>query len=104
MLIHNVFFWLRNDLSEADRATFVAELQKLSQIAYLERGDIGVPAKTESRPVIDHSFDFAASFQFKSMEDHDFYQKGCPEHARFVSACKPLWEKVVIYDIAPMSL
>jgi len=37
---------------------------------------------------------------FKSLEDHEFYQTKCEHHARFVSTCQSLWERVVVYDIA----
>ncbi|MDA1045237.1 MAG: Dabb family protein [Verrucomicrobia bacterium] len=51
----------------------------------------------------DHSFDYAATLHFKSLADHDFYQKDCPEHARFVSTCKSFWERVLIYDVDSLS-
>ncbi len=103
MLIHNVYFWLRRELSAADRAVFADELKKLAKLAYLESGVAGSPAATEKRTVTDHTFDYAISLHFKSMADHDFYQKECPDHARFVTVCKPFWERVVIYDVAPPS-
>ena len=103
MLIHNVFFWLRKDLSSAERALFDSEVRRLAEISYLERGYVGTPAPTEHRPVTDHSFDYSASLHFKSLEEHDFYQAECKEHARFVETCKPLWERVVIYDTSPLA-
>ena len=103
MIIHCVFFWLRKDLTSAERALFDSEVRRLTEIAYLERGYVGIPAPTASRPVTDHSFDYSAVLHFKSMEDHDFYQGECPEHTRFVTVCKPLWEQVVIYDTAPIA-
>jgi hypothetical protein len=101
MFIHTVLFWLRKDLTPAQRATFADEIQRLAKISYLEQGHVGTPADTERRPSTDHSFDYATSVHFKSMADHDFYQTKCPDHARFVATCKPLWERVVVYDIAP---
>ena len=104
MLIHNVYFWLLKDLSPGDRATFEREVKKLARISYLERVFVGTPAPTERRPVTDHSFDYAISFHFKTIADQEFYQKGCPEHARFVSKCKTFWERVLIYDVSPLDL
>jgi len=101
MLIHTVMFWLRKDLKPSDRALFDAEVRRLAEISYLERGYVGTPADTERRPVTDHSFDYATSLHFKSLEDHNFYQTKCPDHARFVNTCKAFWERVVIYDFAP---
>ena len=102
MLIHNVYFWLRKDLSAGDRATFEREVKQLARISYLERGFVGGPAPTEERPVTDHSFDCAISFHFRTLADHEFYQKKCPQHARFVSTCKSFWERVLIYDVAAL--
>lgn len=102
MLIHNAHFWLKNDLSPADRATFEAEVKLLSKISYLERGFAGRPAPTEERPVTDHSFDYATSLHFKTLADHEFYQKECKDHARFVAKCKAYFERVIVYDVAPM--
>jgi stress responsive alpha/beta barrel protein len=102
MFIHNAIFWLRKDLTSTERAKFDSEVRRLAQIPYLERGYVGTPAETEHRPVTDHSFDFATSLHFKSLEDHEFYQTKCQDHARFVAACKSFWERVVIYDVAPL--
>jgi hypothetical protein len=102
MFIHNVFFWLRKDLTPAERELFATEVRRLAQVSYLERGYVGTPAETERRPVTDHSFDFAISLHFKSLEDHEFYQTKCPDHSRFVAICKSFWERVLIYDVAPL--
>ena len=102
MFIHSAIFWIRKDLSSAERNLFDSEVRRLAKISYLERGYVGTPAPTERRPVTDHSFDYATALHFKSLEDHDFYQTKCPDHARFVNTCKTLWERVVIYDVEPL--
>ena len=99
MLIHNAYFWLRKDLSTEDRAIFERELMELSKISYLERGFAGASAPIEKRAVTDNSFDYATSLHFKSLDDHEYYQKECKVHAKFVSTCKSYWVKVLIYDI-----
>ena len=103
MFIHSAIFWLRKDLTPDERAIFDAEVHRLAQITYLERGYVGTPAQTERRSVADHSFDYATCFHFKSLADHDYYQTKCQDHARFVSACKSFWERVVIYDVSPLT-
>jgi hypothetical protein len=103
MFIHSAHFWLKKDLSAEDLALFESELKLLAKISYLERAYVGKPAPTEERPVTDHSFDYATSFHFKSMEDHDFYQTGCKDHARFVEKCKPFFDRVIVYDLQPMN-
>ena len=102
MFIHSALFWLRKDLTATERDTFALEVQSLAKIPYLQAGFVGTPAQTERRAVADHSYDFATSLHFKSLEDHEFYQAQCEHHARFVSACKSLWERVVIFDMAPL--
>ena len=54
------------------------------------------------RPVTDHSFDSATSLHYQTLPDHEFYQKQCQDHARFVATCKTFWERVIIYDVAPL--
>ena len=102
MLIHNVFFWLRKDLSAEDRAMFENEVRLLGQISYLDRGFVGSAAATEKRPVADHSYDYAVSLHFKTLANHEFYQQDCQDHARFVSACKTFWDRVIVYDVTPL--
>ena len=97
-MIHTVFFWLKTDLSEADRSKFETELKLLPEIDYLEFGKVGQPAATTERPVTDHSFDYSLVLSFKTMEDHDRYQTDDPAHTRFIETCKELWERVVVYD------
>jgi hypothetical protein len=100
---HNVYFWLKKDITPEQRAHFEAELARLPQISYLAGGFCGKPAATEQRPVTDHSFDYSLSLHFKTMQDHEFYQHGCPDHQRFVDACRPLFEKVIVYDSAALN-
>lgn len=100
---HNVYFWLKSGLSAEEIHTFETELLALTRISYLESGFCGKPAATDVRPVTDHSFSYSLSLRFKSMADHEFYQKGCPDHQRFVDLCKVFFERVIVYDSAPLA-
>ena len=101
MLIHNAYFWLREDLSADERSTFEAELRLLAESAYIDKAYTGSTAPTPEREVTDHSFDYATSFHFKDLSDHESYQKDCPNHMRFVSKCKSYFKKVIVYDLKP---
>ena len=101
-MIHNVYFWLKAELTAEQRSTFETELMHLLEIDYLEHGFAGKPAATEPRPVTDHSFSYSLTLHFKNMQDHEFYQKDCPKHKRFVDACKTFWDRVVVYDSSPL--
>lgn len=102
MLLHNVYFWLKSDLSAEQRAEFERELALLPRIAYLADGFIGRPAPTAPRPVIDHSFDYSLSLLFNTSADQTYYQNECPDHARFVERCAPFFARVLVYDSAPL--
>jgi hypothetical protein len=101
-MIHNVYFWLKKDLTPEQRASFETELGKLPKISYVTRGFIGKPAPTEERPVTDHSFDYSLLLEFKNLTDHEFYQKECKDHANFVATCVPFFDRVIVYDNSPL--
>jgi hypothetical protein len=101
-MTHSVYFWLKDDVTAEQRALFEAELSLLPKIPYLAAGFVGKPAKTEVRPVTDHSFDYSLILSFRTMADHEYYQGPCPDHQRFVQTCKPLFGKVVVYDSEPL--
>jgi hypothetical protein len=97
-MLHAVYFWLKSDLTPAQRQHFETELARLAALDYLAYGFAGKPAATPERPATDHSFSHCLVLRFKSIEDHDFYQSDCPIHRRFVKTCQVLWEKVRVYD------
>ena len=97
MLIHTVFFWLKNDLNDADRSHFFKGVEKLGTISSVEHNFIGTPANTTKRPVVDDSYDCALTVVLKDLEQHDAYQVD-PIHLDFIKDCAHLWQKVQIFD------
>ena len=97
MLIHTVFFWLKNDLDGAGRSHFFKGVEKLGTISSVEHNFIGTPANTTKRPVVDDSYDCALTVVLKDLEQHDAYQVD-PIHLEFIKDCAHLWEKVQIFD------
>jgi hypothetical protein len=96
-MIHTVYFWLKDGLTDEQVAFFEGELAKMTMIETVGSGVVGKPAATASRPVTDHSFGYHLSLTFASIADHDAYQVH-PDHDDFVASCKDLWERVVVYD------
>ena len=96
MLVHSVFFWLKKDLTEEQRNFFKTELYKLQRVSSAKSVYIGSPSVTD-RPVVERSYDFALTVLFEGLPEHDKYQID-PAHKSFLEGCKPLWEKVLIYD------
>ena len=97
-LQHTVFFWMKDSVSNSDKKNFEKGLKKfLDAVREIDRAEIGIPASTPDRDVVDKSFDYSIFVSFKSMEDHDIYQAH-EAHKVFIDDFSPLWAKVVVYD------
>jgi hypothetical protein len=97
MFVHCVYFWLRDDLSEAERRRFVEGVESLTKIESVRHGWVGTPAATD-RPIIDRSYSYALIVAFDDVAAHDAYQVD-PIHDRFRDTCAPFWRQVKIYDV-----
>ena len=96
-LSHHVFFWLKNPNSKADRDRLIAGLETLREIGTIRSLQIGIPARTEKRDVVDNSFSVSELMFFDDVEGQNTYQDH-PIHKKFVEDCSALWEKVIVYD------
>jgi hypothetical protein len=96
MFIHAVYFWLRDDLSKADRKKFDAGLRSLRSIEQVEEGFIGRPAPTD-RPVIERGYTRSLVLVFANERAHDAYQTH-RVHDRFREDCAGFWTTLKIYD------
>lgn len=98
---HHVYFWLKGERKgQEDRRLFEEGLEALCQSPHIASSHWGAPAPTAERPVTDHSFHYALSLKFASMDDHDRYQEGDPVHDHFISSFKEWWERVLVMDVA----
>lgn len=96
MFVHSVFFWLRDNLSDAELNQFVEGAQALTRLESVRYGFLGTPAETD-RPVIDRSYSYALTAIFDDEAGHDEYQVH-EVHDRFRDECASLWTRVLIYD------
>lgn len=96
-LVHHVFFWLKNPGSAADRDQLINGLRTLAGIETVRGIHVGVPADTEARGEVDHSWSVSEILYFDDAEGQAAYQ-GHPVHEAFVATCSHLWAKVVVYD------
>lgn len=96
-LEHKVFFWLKNPESAEDRDALIAGLKSLAAIPTIRALQVGVPASTEKRDVVDNSFQVSELMLFDDVEGQNAYQVH-PLHQKFVQECSHLWEKVVVFD------
>ena len=99
MLIHAVYFWLRRDLTAAERASFREGVESLGKCASLKFFHVGTVADTTRRPIIDTTYDFALVTGFENIAGEAAYQVD-PIHLKFIADHNTKWVKVTIYDSA----
>jgi len=99
MLVHTVYFWLKPELTVAQRADFRRGVESLGGIKAVEKIYVGTPAATEKRPIIDASYAVALTVLCKDVAAHDAYQVD-PIHLAFIEKFKACWTRVQIYDAA----
>jgi Stress responsive A/B Barrel Domain len=97
VVVHHVFFWLKNPSSLDDRKKLIEGLKTLAKIESVRNLHIGVPADTEKRPVVDSSYSVSELIFFDDVSGQNIYQDH-PIHKKFVADCSALWEKVIVYD------
>jgi hypothetical protein len=97
LLVHHVYFWLKNPTSKEDLNKLIEGISSLKKIETLRMVKIGVPAATTKRDVIDDSYSISLLTVFDDVKGHDTYQDH-PIHTKFVATYSPLWNKVVVYD------
>ncbi len=98
MFIHSVYFWLKPELTEEQRARFWAGANSLTTIKSVRQGFVGTPAATD-RPIIDRSYTCALVIICDDEAAHEAYQVD-PIHDKFREDCDGFWSKILIYDSA----
>jgi hypothetical protein len=97
MHIHNVYFWLKQDLDREAITAFEQGLAELAKDPEIKSGYFGRPVGTQ-RDVVENSYDYGLVFAFEDLAAHDRYQVGAV-HQKFVDAHRIKWVRVVVYDI-----
>ena len=95
---HQVYFWLNNPDSQADRQEFEKGIAELLEIPEIKLYHVGLPVEeTAGRGVVDGSYTYAYLVFFDDLEGHNIYQDH-PIHVKFVEDYSHLWSNVVVYD------
>ncbi|NQT25661.1 Dabb family protein [candidate division KSB1 bacterium] len=96
MHIHNVYFWLKADVTDSEKKEFESGLTELIKMPLISEAYWGVPAGVD-REVVDGSFDYTLTMFFETREKHDVYQVD-PEHKKFIDQYSHLWDNVKVLD------
>jgi hypothetical protein len=94
---HNVYFWLKEELSSSDLLEFEKGLETLTMIPSVINGDYGKPANT-NRAVVDNTYSYGLTLVFKDTTDHNLYQAG-PIHLAFVDKNETKWTRALVFDV-----
>lgn len=98
MLIHSVYFWLKPELTDAQRAEFRNGVESLRGVKAVDQLYVGAPAaEIPERAVLDKSFSVTLTAVMKDIAAHNSYQKD-PLHLAFLDQFRTYWTKVQIYD------
>ena len=94
--MHNVYFWLKADVSPSDKQELILLLKSLKAIDSVRSISVGTPAMTP-RPVVDNSYDVALLVSFDDREGHDHYQTH-QIHLDVVNKINRMIDHFVVYD------
>lgn len=72
-------------------------IKTLEKIESVQQLHIGLPAGTEKRDVVDHSYDVCELIMFATKEAQAEYQDH-PIHKAFIEKYAHLWSRVLVYD------
>lgn len=100
MLMHTVYLWLRDDLTELDRHALQDGLRVLTTAPSVIHGYVGIPADI-TREIVDRSYAYSLVLIFNDMEGHNKFQND-PRHHHFRNTFRTYWKKVLIYDSLEM--
>jgi hypothetical protein len=97
-ILHSVYFWLKDEATEEDVAALVQDCKDaLGSLECVEKLEVGVPAG-KGRGVVDASYHVGLVVTFADQAAYDTYLPH-PKHQGLVKKHKPLWKKVVVYDV-----
>jgi hypothetical protein len=97
MLVHNVYFSLKDKSSEARQTLLAACRTYLTGHPGTLFFACGTLEEALDRAVNARDFDVALHVVFDSKESHDAYQDA-PRHVRFVEENRANWETVRVFD------
>ncbi|WDF69848.1 Dabb family protein [Sphingobacterium oryzagri] len=96
-IVHCVYFWLKEGITEAEEKDFLQFFEALKKVPGIHSFNMGKPAATTARDVVDNSFQYSLIVTFKSLEDITTYEKH-PDHLAAAGKFSKYWTKVAVRD------
>jgi len=96
-IIHIVYFWLKEGLSEEEENDFLRYFDVLKTIPQVQTLNFGKPAATTKRDVVDHSYAYNLICTFKNLEDISIYENH-PTHVAGAKKFSKYWTRVEVKD------
>lgn len=97
MIVHQVYFWLKEDITDDEENDFLEFFEILRTVPGIQSFTVGKPAGTNPRPVVDNSFSYSITVTFKNLEDINVYETH-PTHTEAAAAYSKYWTKVEVKD------
>lgn len=97
MFLHNVVYWLKPDLTPAEKEIFLAGISDLMKLASVKQAWFGAMSGDDA--LADRSYDYAIVLDLENARGHEAFQAD-PAHQRIRETIGGSWNRLVIYDIA----
>ncbi|MCA5004306.1 Dabb family protein [Sphingobacterium bovistauri] len=96
-IIHQVYFWLKEGITPEEEKDFLEFFRILKTVPGIKSIDIGKPAPTNPRPVVDNSFSYSITVSYEGIDEINVYEVH-PIHLDAVEKYKKYWTKVEVRD------
>lgn len=97
-ILHSVYFWLKEDISEEEEQDFLNFFEELRNVPGVHTLQYGKPAPTNPRPVVNNSFQYNLLVTFQNMDDINTYETH-PTHLAAAEQYSKYWTKVEVRDV-----
>lgn len=96
-IIHSVYFWLKEDITDQEKINFINFFEALRGIESIQTLKFGQPAPANPRPVVDNSFSYNLIVTFENIDNLNIYETH-PIHLAAIEKYKQYWTKVLVHD------
>lgn len=97
LIVHSVYFWLKEGITAEEEKEFLVFFDELRKVPGPKALEIGKPAPTTPRPVVDNSFSYFLLVTFNNMDEINTYENH-PDHLAASEKFSKYWSKVEVKD------